>query len=121
MFNFGENAKCSAVCWIQRQLTKFAYQVENFFVNVVPRWLADMWEKAKAVIDKIIEEVKKEAINVILQVVGKIGDLLPAGLRDAIPVFRYVRFSKVYMKCMLDPVACNWDRMIMPDIEVISH
>lgn len=117
--NLFQSSTCSVGCWIQRWVVNLAYQFEDFFINVVPRWLAEQWEAAKEVIDETFEAIKKEALDAVLDIVTAIGGILPEELRDAIPVFRYLRFSKVYMKCLLDPVSCDWDKLVMPDIEVL--
>jgi hypothetical protein len=116
--NLGGDSSCAAPCWVQRLATKFAYEIENFVVNVVPRWLAEQWETIKKTATDAFNDMKKEAMDALIEVASALGSVLPENVRNAVPVFRYLRFSKIYMKCIINPLDCDKKKMVLPDIEV---
>lgn len=54
----------------------------------------------------------------VTDLMAGLGNILPDWIRDTIPVFRYLRFDKIYVQCIFAPADCKPLDMTLPGIEV---
>jgi len=115
--------KRKATAWVNRQINSFRRSLTRMYNSAVAA-LRRTWNRIKAAAKRTWNRLKNGAVRMFNYLKNKAQAAIKAVLSvvkrllRALPMWRYTRFSNIYVKCLTNPKRCNPSAARLPSITI---